>query len=94
MIDFVEQIINPETNEPFQLLPWQKYLAIEMHRVREDGRWYHSEVGICMARQQGKSTCMALRILAGMYRWGEKIVARNFSDLLSAALDKAMATAR
>jgi phage terminase large subunit-like protein len=73
MIDFVEQIINPETNEPFKLLPWQKYLAIEMHRVREDGRWYHSEIGICMARQQGKSTFMALRILAGMYLWGEKM---------------------
>ncbi len=37
MIDFCAKI-------GFELLPWQKLLAIEMHRVKPDGRWYHSEV--------------------------------------------------
>jgi hypothetical protein len=44
MIAFCESI-------GFELLPWQKLLAIEMHRVKPDGRWYHSEVGVLVARQ-------------------------------------------
>ncbi len=29
---------------------------MEMHRVKPDGRWYHNEVGVIIARQNGKST--------------------------------------
>lgn len=57
----------------FPLLPWQELLAIEMHKVKPDGRWAHPEVGIIIARQNGKSTFMALRILTGMFLWGEKL---------------------
>jgi phage terminase large subunit-like protein len=73
MIDFCEQIIDPVTGETFKLLPWQKLLAMEMHRVKPDGRWYHNEVGVIIARQNGKSTFMQLRILAGMFLWGERL---------------------
>lgn len=66
MIDFCAEI-------GFELLPWQKFLAIEMHRVKPDGRWYHNEIGVLVARQQGKSTFLALRILWGMYELGEKL---------------------
>jgi hypothetical protein len=45
MIDFVETLKDPVTGDYFKLLPWQKLLAIEMHRVKPDGRWYHNEVG-------------------------------------------------
>jgi phage terminase large subunit-like protein len=34
-------------------------------------RWAHSELGLIMARQQGKSHLMMLRILTGMFVWGE-----------------------
>ncbi len=55
MIDFCESI-------GFELLPWQKFLAIEMHRVKPDGRWHHNEIGVLVARQNGKSNYLALRI--------------------------------
>jgi phage terminase large subunit-like protein len=66
MIDFCKEI-------GFPLLPWQENLAIEMHKVKPDGRWYHNEIGVILSRQNGKSTFMALRILTGMYVWGEKL---------------------
>ncbi len=53
------------------LMEWQRYVCIHGHKVREDGRWAHSELGLIMARQQGKSTLMMLRILTGMFVWGE-----------------------
>ena len=66
MIDFCREIGYP-------LLPWQEYVAIHAHKVKPDGRWAHSEVGLLIARQNGKSTFMALRILTGIYLWGEKL---------------------
>lgn len=55
------------------LLPWQRFLALEMHKVLPNGKWRYPEVGVILARQQGKSTFLALRILTGMYLWGEKL---------------------
>lgn len=66
MIDFCEKI-------GFPLLEWQKFLAIHAHKVKPDGRWATPQVGFICARQQGKSTFMALRIITGMYLWGEKL---------------------
>jgi phage terminase large subunit-like protein len=66
-------LIDPATGETFKLLPWQKLLAIEMHRVKPDNRWHHSEIGVILSRQNGKSTFMMLRILAGMFLWGERL---------------------
>jgi len=64
MIDFaIELGIN--------LMEWQKFVCIHGHKVRPDGRWAHSEVGLILARQQGKSTLMMIRILTGMFVWGE-----------------------
>ncbi len=64
MIEFASEI-------GLQLMEWQKFVCIHGHKVRPDGRWAHSELGLIMARQQGKSTLMMLRILTGMYVWGE-----------------------
>jgi phage terminase large subunit-like protein len=66
MIEFCKEIGYP-------LLPWQEYVAIHAHKVKPDGRWAHPEVGLLIARQNGKSTFMALRILTGIYLWGEKL---------------------
>jgi phage terminase large subunit-like protein len=52
-------------------MEWQRYVCIHGHKIRADGRWAHSELGLIMARQQGKSTLMMLRILTGMFVWGE-----------------------
>jgi phage terminase large subunit-like protein len=64
MIDFATEL-------GINLMEWQKYVCIHGHKVRSDGRWAHSELGLIMARQQGKSTLMMLRILTGMFVWGE-----------------------
>lgn len=65
-IEFCERI-------DFPLLPWQQFLAREMLRYKPDGRWYHSEVGIIVARQQGKSTFMALLIIWAAIEFGAKL---------------------
>jgi phage terminase large subunit-like protein len=64
MIDFATEL-------GINLMEWQRYVCIHGHKVRADGRWAHSELGLIMARQQGKSTLMMLRILTGMFVWGE-----------------------
>jgi phage terminase large subunit-like protein len=64
MIDFAAEL-------GIELMDWQKFVAIHGHKIKEDGRWAHSEVGLCLSRQNGKSTLMMLRILTGMFVWGE-----------------------
>jgi len=66
MVEFCKEIGYP-------LLPWQELLALESLKYKADGRWAHPLVGIMLPRQQGKSTFMALRILFGIYRLGEKM---------------------
>jgi hypothetical protein len=66
-----QDIIDLAAELKINLMEWQKYVCIHGHKVRPDGRWAHSELGLIMARQQGKSTLMMLRILTGMFVWGE-----------------------
>jgi phage terminase large subunit-like protein len=66
-----QDIIDLATELGINLMEWQRFVCIHGHKVREDGRWAHSELGLIMARQQGKSTLMMLRILTGMFVWGE-----------------------
>jgi phage terminase large subunit-like protein len=66
-----QEMIDLATELGINLMEWQRYVCIHGHKVREDGRWAHSELGLIMARQQGKSTLMMLRILTGMFVWGE-----------------------
>jgi hypothetical protein len=66
-----QDMIDLATELGINLMEWQRYVCIHGHKVREDGRWAHSELGLIMARQQGKSTLMMLRILTGMFVWGE-----------------------
>ena len=66
MIKFAEEIGLP-------LLEWQKFVAINAHKIRPDGRWASSQIGLLLARQNGKSTFMEIRILAGMYLWNDSL---------------------
>lgn len=65
-IGFCERIGHP-------LLPWQQWLAHHALKVNPDGTWYHPIVGLIVARQNGKSTFMALQILWRIYELGEKL---------------------
>jgi hypothetical protein len=66
LIDFADSI-------GVELLPWQKWLAIEAHRVKPDGRFFHSQVCVTVARQSGKTTFQKIRALMGIYHWGESL---------------------
>ncbi len=66
MIEFAKEIGMP-------LMPWQEFVAIHGHKVKPDGRYHHSECGLVIARQSGKSTFMMLRVLTGMFVWGENL---------------------
>jgi phage terminase large subunit-like protein len=48
------------------LMPWQQLVAIESMRIREDGRFRFPMTGVLVARQQGKSHFMRLRIIWGL----------------------------
>jgi phage terminase large subunit-like protein len=54
------------------LMPWQELVAIESMRVKDDERWAFPQIGVLVARQQGKSHLMRLRILWGFLN-GEKL---------------------
>jgi phage terminase large subunit-like protein len=54
------------------LMPWQELVAIESMRLKDDERWAFSQIGVLVARQQGKSHLMRLRILWGLLN-GEKL---------------------
>jgi phage terminase large subunit-like protein len=57
----------------FTLLPWQQFLAHEICKVNEDGKWYFKEAGVIISRQNGKSTFMQLMILWRMYALEQKL---------------------
>jgi len=54
------------------LLPWQKHVLDDALKVNKDGTWARSQVGVLVARQNGKTHMMRMRILAGLYIFGEK----------------------
>ena len=65
------------------LLPHQEHLMNEA-LVIKDGKWARSTVGAIMARQNGKTHALRMRILAGLYVFGEKnIIAISQSRMLS-----------
>jgi phage terminase large subunit-like protein len=77
-IDFCKRIDYP-------LLPWQEYLAMAMLQYKPDNRWAHQEVGVVVARQQGKSTFMSLLIIWKMYELGEKLQVATAHKLTTSA---------
>ncbi len=56
-----------------ELMPWQINAIGEMLKTEND-RYIYRQLGIVCSRQQGKTFLAALRILAGIYLFGEKDV--------------------
>jgi len=54
------------------LLPWQEYVATEALQIRPDGGWARSNIGILVARQNGKTALMRQVFLAHLYVFGSK----------------------
>lgn len=55
-----------------ELMPWQELAIMEGCRYDPaSGKFAARRTGIMVARQQGKSHLMRMRLLAGMFLWGE-----------------------
>lgn len=67
---FADLFLGPDE----RLMPWQRFVLTEGMRTSEGGRYAHPLVSVLVPRQQGKSYVMRLRVLAGMYLWGESWV--------------------
>lgn len=65
LIDLAERLGEP-------LMPWQALVAVETMRTKPDERWAFPQTVVLVARQQGKSHFMRLRILWGLLN-GEKL---------------------
>lgn len=56
----------------YPLLPWQKYISADFLTMDENDLYYRKLNMLCLSRQNGKTYLLALRILAGLFLWGEK----------------------
>jgi phage terminase large subunit-like protein len=54
-------------------MPWQRFVMEHAHKIKEDQRWNSSEICIVGARQNGKSTLLMVRALAGLFLWNEPL---------------------
>lgn len=67
VIDFAREI-------GMTLMPWQELVLTDALVTGDAGDFRRRRVGVLVARQQGKSALMRVRILAGMALWGESWV--------------------
>lgn len=56
-------------------MPWQAHAIDAAARVNPDtGTWSHKTVGVVVARQNGKTHLLRMRVLAGLYVWRERLI--------------------
>lgn len=61
--------------------PWQKFVLRSSLGEREDGRWAAFQVGLVVARQQGKGSVLEARELAGLVLFGEELIVHTAHQL-------------
>jgi hypothetical protein len=69
------------------LFDWEQEVLRESLGVREDGKWASFEMGLIVARQNGKGSILEARELAGLFLLGEQLIihsAHEFSTSLEA----------
>ena len=54
-----------------ELLPWQEYVLTDMLKVDKDQKWRRKTNLLLVARQNGKTHLARIRILAGLFIFGE-----------------------
>ena len=68
-----QELIDFATKYGIELMPWQRFVMEHAHKIKEDQRWNSSEICIVGARQNGKSTLLMVRALAGLFLWNEPL---------------------
>jgi phage terminase large subunit-like protein len=76
-----DEAINLAASAGLKLRQWQKFVLRNSLGEREDGRWASFEVGLIVARQQGKGTVLEARELAGLVLFGEKSLMHTAHEL-------------
>lgn len=61
--------------------PWQQFVLRASLGERADGRWSAFEVGLIVARQQGKGSVLEARELAGLVLFGERLIMHTAHEL-------------
>ena len=70
-----------------ELDEWQQFVLTNALGERADGKWAAFEVGLCVARQNGKGSLLEARELAGLFLLGERLIihsAHQFDTSLEA----------
>jgi phage terminase large subunit-like protein len=62
------------------LLPWQEYVLTDMLKVDKDKNWRRKTNLLLVARQNGKTHLARVRILAGLFVFGEKNIVAMSSN--------------
>lgn len=64
--------------------PWQRFVLDVSLRERADGRWAAFEVGVVVARQNGKGSIIEARELAGLFLMGEDLLLHSAHEFKTA----------
>lgn len=72
------------------LFPWQEYIANDFLTLDEKDQYIRKTVAVIIARQNGKTHLIALRILAGLFLWGEMsvVAASSVRDIAEDTFEK------
>ncbi|GAA2092369.1 terminase [Actinomadura alba] len=65
--------------------PWQRQVLIGGLGERADGRWAAFEVGVMVARQNGKGAIAEARVLAGLFLLGERLIMYSAHEFKTAS---------
>jgi len=64
---------------------WQQHTLHAALGEREDGKWAAFEVGLIVARQNGKGSVLEARELAGLFLFGEQLILHSAHEFKTAA---------
>lgn len=76
-----DEVIDLAATAGLILDPWQQFVLRQAMGERADGRWAAFEVGLAVARQQGKGAVLEARELAGLVLFGEKQIVHTAHEL-------------
>lgn len=68
-----------------ELDPWQAFVLDQSLGERGDGKWAAFEVGLIVARQNGKGTVLEARELAGLFLFGEQLILHSAHEFKTAS---------
>ncbi|MFC4869324.1 hypothetical protein [Streptomonospora arabica] len=64
--------------------PWQKLVLNEALGERADGQWASFEIGLIVARQNGKGSILEALELAGLFLWEEELIIHSAHEFRTA----------